>query len=141
MTPTDPPRDFRPPDWLQFIQLTPFERKWGSLGLTDDDLRALETVIISGPKRAPIVKRSGGLRKLRFGDPHSHRGKSGAFRVCYAYFEQYRTVALITIFGKKEKSDLSMADRKGIASVIAEIEHDLIQSQDRPRDRSRKPGG
>jgi hypothetical protein len=117
--------DFRPEDWLRFIQLTPFSRKWGKLGLTDDDLRMLEAAIMAGPTHAPVLKNAGGLRKMRFGNRSSNQGKSGAFRVCYVYFEKHGVVVLITIFGKNEKSDLSPADRNGIASIIRDIEHDL----------------
>jgi mRNA-degrading endonuclease RelE of RelBE toxin-antitoxin system len=102
-----------------------FSKKWGNFGLTDDDLRVLEIMIMSGPTRAPVVKGTGGLRKLRFGNQVANRGKSGAYRVCYVYFAEYKVAVLITIFGKNEKSNLTMADRNGIASVIRDIERDL----------------
>ena len=121
------PIEFRPEDWLRFVQLTPFSRKWSKLGLTDDDLRALEIAIMSGPTRAPLVEHAGGLRKMRFANKGSNRGKRDAFRVCYVYFTSYCVVVLITVFGKNEKSNLSMADRKGAASVIADIERDLAR--------------
>jgi len=62
---------------------------------------------------------------MRVGNRSSNQGKSGAFRVCYVDFEEHGVVVLITIFGKNEKSNLSSADRNGIASVIRDIEHDL----------------
>lgn len=121
------PFDFNPEDWLRFIQMPTFSKKWDKFGLTDDDLRALEIAIMIGPTMAPIVTGSGGLRKLRFGNQSANKGKSGAFRVCYVYFEEHKVVVLITIFGKNEKSDLTMADRHGIASIIKDIERDLAR--------------
>jgi hypothetical protein len=123
------PLQFRPEDWLRFVQLSTFSRKWGKLGLTDDDLRALEVVIMTGPSRPAVMRDSGGLRKIRFADESSGRGKSGAFRICYVYFAEYSVVVLITIFDKSEQCNLSVADRRGIASVIREIESDLAQER------------
>ena len=120
-------RQFRPEEWLRFVQLTSFSRKWGKLGLTDDDLRVLEIMIMMAPERPPVLKHTGGLRKIRFSGEGFNRGKSGAFRVCYVYFEEYHVAVLITVFGKNEKSNLSMADRRGIASVIYEIEQELAR--------------
>jgi hypothetical protein len=70
-------------------------------------------------------KNAGGLRKMRFDNRFSDRGKSGAFSVCYVYFEEQGVVVLTTIFGKNEKGDLSPADRDGSAAVIRVVEHDL----------------
>src|SRR4051812_15800968 len=43
---------------------------------------------------------TGGLRKLQFAERGAARGKSGAFRVCYAVFPEFGTVALVMVFGK-----------------------------------------
>ena len=59
-----PSTGINPSDWLRFVQLDPFTRKWTKLGLGDDDLRALEIFIMSASDRAPVVRGSGGLRKI-----------------------------------------------------------------------------
>lgn len=111
-----------PSDWLRFIQSQVFARDWASHGLTDDDLRALEVAIMTGPDRWPVMAGTGGLRKIRFADPHSNRGKSGSYRICFVYFEEYGSVWLVTLFGKNEKSNLTNADKNAIAKLIKEIE-------------------
>jgi len=111
-----------PTYWLRFIQSNSFAKDWADHGLTDDDLRTLELVILTGPDHWPIIKGTGGLRKLRFADPRANRGKSGSYRVCYVFFEPFGSVWLATLFGKNEKANLSAGDKKAIAQVIGEIE-------------------
>src|SRR4051812_39093620 len=94
---------FEPSDWLRFVQSHSFAGDWASYGLDDDDLRTLEIAIMACPDRWPVIEGTGGLRKIRFAAPGSNRGKSGAFRVCFVYFEEYGSVWLVTIFGKNEK--------------------------------------
>ena len=118
-------RIFRPEDWPRFIESRAFERKWSRLGLTDGDLALVQKMIMSDPKRAPVVRGTGGMRKLRFGDRKSGRGKSGAFRVYYAYFPTYGIVFLATVFGKNEADDLSDADKVALTSLVEIVEAQL----------------
>ena len=113
---------FDPSDWLRFIQLRLFESEWSDMALKDDALRALEITIMAGPTLHPVVPGTRGLRKLRFAEPGSHRGKSGSYRIGYAYFPDYHTVLLVTVWGKNEKADLVKADRNAIAAVIGEVQ-------------------
>ncbi len=120
-----PAHYFEPSDWLRFIHLGPFDRRWVALGLNDEDLRALQVLIMAAPDRHPIVKGAGGLRKLRFGRKDLGRGKSSAYRVCYVFFRSYSIVLLVTVYGIGEKSELSMEDRKAIAHITGLIEEQL----------------
>ena len=122
-----PANDFEPMDWLRFIHLTPFDRKWTKLGLDDHDLQVLQVAIMAGPDRLPVVPNSGGLRKIRFGRKDASQGKRGGFRVGYAYFPDNQIVVLITVYAKNESSDLSAADRRAIAGIIGLIKEQLEQ--------------
>ena len=104
---------------LRFVQLRPFEKKWSSFGLTDDDLCALELAILLGPEAPPVMQGTGGLRKVRFAP--EGRGKSGAYRICYALFRRYGMVFLVSVFGKSEKDNLTQAEKKEIAKLLREI--------------------
>jgi hypothetical protein len=117
--------EFDPTDWPQFIELPGFTRAWAALGLHDTDLRALQAVILSGPERHPVVAGTGGLRKLRFARPGEGRGKSGAFRVCYACYLQEGIVVLAMVYGKDEQADLTAAQRKDIAAALRTIGEEL----------------
>jgi hypothetical protein len=116
---------FRPEDWPRFVRFPAFTRDWERLGLDDAALRALESEILRGPDRTPIIRGTGGLRKIRFAEPGSGRGKRGAYRVCYVPFPEFGTIALVAIFGKTEKSDLTQADRRAIASMIKDYRAEL----------------
>jgi ribosome-binding protein aMBF1 (putative translation factor) len=120
---------------LRFIHLHLFDREWVELGLTDEDLRALQNAIASSPTRPPVVSGAGGMRKIRFAREGSGRGKSGAYRVGYAYYPAYRTIVLVTAWGKSERANLSQADYHAIARVLQEIEQLLQPGGDMTRER------
>ena len=62
--------------------LTPgFERSWAAMGLDDDDLRALQNLLIEDPDAGDVITGTGGARKVRI--PLEGRGKSGGGRVIY----------------------------------------------------------
>ena len=106
-----------------FIQSKEFSRKWDEMGFNDDDLRELERDIGQNPKKYPVVRGTGKLRKGRIAFPN--RGKRGSARFCYADFEFARTVLLVTIFSKKEKINISLKERKSIKEYLEMIEKDL----------------
>jgi mRNA-degrading endonuclease RelE of RelBE toxin-antitoxin system len=116
---------FEPEDWLRFVYLIPFQKRWEKLGLTDDDLRALEIAIMTDPKRPKVIVGTGGLRKIRFGDGKSGKGKSGGQRIYYTYFQSYSIVFVTAVFGKSEVDDLSDAAKAVMAALIKEIESQL----------------
>jgi hypothetical protein len=116
-------RDYAP----RFVSVGPFDRRWQALGLDDDDLRALEVAIQSDPDGPPLVRGTGGLRKIRFAPPGSGRGKSGSFRVGYAHFPHPGIVLLLQVWAKNEKADLSQAERRVVAVALARFE-DLIRT-------------
>ena len=123
--------------WLRFVWFPAFLRDWERLGLDGEDLRSLELEILEEPTRAPAIKGTGGLRKLRFSGRRSTRGKSGANRVCYVHFPEFGTIALAAVFGKNEKDDLSPADIRTIAVIIrayrAELETEFSSGLTRKR--------
>lgn len=116
---------FEPSKWLRIIHTTAFLRKWSSLGLGDDELLTLEVEILKGPDRQPVMKGTGGVRKIRFARSGEGRGKSGAYRVCYAYFAPHGMVFLLTAFRKNERENLSMAERNAIAAIIRDIKESI----------------
>lgn len=120
-----PAHDFEPSDWLRFILLEPFDRQWKRQGLNDQDLTALQISIMAAPEKAPIVKGTGGLRKLRFRRPDGNQGKSGGFRIGYVFFASFHIVLLVTLYRKDEEPELSMEDRKAIRQMIGLIEDQL----------------
>jgi hypothetical protein len=106
-----------------FIILPEFDKNWKSMGLSDEDLRRLENLILQNPEAGALMQGTGGLRKLRFA--LDNRGKSGSARVCYVDFIIQETVFLITAYPKNEKENLSKAERNTIHKLIEALEHTL----------------
>jgi hypothetical protein len=70
-------------------------------------------------KRVPSSREPGGVRKVRMRLPG--RGKSGGARVIYLYLENHAVIYLLTLYTKKEQTDLSPEQKKAISSVVEEI--------------------
>jgi hypothetical protein len=128
---------FDPEKWPRFVWFPAFLRDWERLGFDREDLRSLEIEVLKDPSRAPVIKGTGGLRKLRFSGRKSTRGKSGANRVCYVHYPEFGTIALVVVFGKNEKDDLSSADRHAVAAMIKAYGEELALDANRAKSSQR----
>ena len=122
-----PSHSLSPEDFLTFIELNWFTKDWDDLGLreSDDELCALQLMIMCDPTGYPVISGTNGLRKLRFAPAKWKVGKRGALRVAFVYFERFAVVLLVTLFQKNEKGDLTKDDLKLINGLIARIETEL----------------
>ncbi|WP_437228719.1 hypothetical protein SH661x_001046 [Planctomicrobium sp. SH661] len=107
-----------PVDLLHFIELKPFTRAWSSMKLGDDSLAGVQAEIMANPKLFPVVKGTGGLRKMRFSPDDWQTGKSGALRICYVYFEEFHIVTLNLVYPKTERLDLTSEEKKVVSEFI-----------------------
>ena len=123
------PAMMKPEDWLRFVQIDPFPRKWKEYDLNDDDLKALEIAIMVAPTRSPVIPGSNGLRKIRFAKNESGKGKRGSYRVFYVYFPEYGTVILWAILGKSDQADLSRNDITFLGQQIERLKGLLDRGQ------------
>ena len=106
-----------------FIETPTFTHRWAELGLGDDALRKLESILLFNPEIGDLVPGTGGLRKMRFS--LDNRGKRGGARVCYVDFVMNETVYLITAYAKNEQTDLSMQERNAIKKMITLLKQEL----------------
>jgi len=65
----DPHHIADPQGLLNFIHAHGFESDWKDIGLRDEDLWVMQLMIQADPEGSPVVKGTGGLRKLRFAPP------------------------------------------------------------------------
>ena len=79
-------------------------------------------------EKYPIMKGTGGLRKARIS--LDRKGKSGGARVCFVDFIFVETIYLITVYGKKEKDNLSKAERNLIKKMIDALKKTLWEVND-----------
>jgi hypothetical protein len=115
-----------PEDLLDFIELPAFTRRWGQLGLDDEqDLTALQLSIMANPTGAKPIKGTKAIRKMRFAPAKWQVGKSGAVRVLYVYFKEFGIVLLCLAYGKGEVANISDAVKKYLNKLVDEQEREL----------------
>jgi hypothetical protein len=112
-----------------FIQPLSFAGDWRRLGLTDEDLQALENEIMTRPDAGAVMRGTGGLRKMRFAPPSWRVGKRGAARVCYVAFVSLSKVYLLTVFPKNEKANLTPAERTHMRQWIARLHDQAVRDR------------
>lgn len=108
----------------EFVMLPEFEKCWKQMNLNDDDLKRLQSELLINSQNNPVIKGTGGLRKIRFA--FENTGKSGSARVVYVDFVIYDTIYLISAYPKNEKDNLSNAERNAIKTIIEKLEAQLI---------------
>ena len=81
--------------------------------------QAMEAAIAADPDGAPLIRGTGGIRKLRWAG--SGRGKRGGIRTIYFYHAGPDAIYLLTAYAKADREDLSTADRKVLSRLVAAI--------------------
>lgn len=103
-----------------FIELDSFRKAWEKYGLTDDDLRNLESDLILNPQMGQVISGTKGLRKIRVALPG--KGKRGGARVIYVNFEEYLYTIFLYFYPKNKDPDLSSEDRKLFSDLVGKLE-------------------
>lgn len=88
---------------LSFIETKLFSRLLGEY-LTDDEYALLQEALIESPERGSVVPGSGGVRKMRWGQPG--RGKRGGIRVIYYARTREGEIWMLTIYAKNEAENI-----------------------------------
>ena len=83
------------------------------------DRRAIEAAIVADPTAAPVIRGTGGIRKLRWAG--SGRGKRGGVRTIYFHQSEPETLYLLTVYAKADRDDLSPADKKVLSRLVSAI--------------------
>ena len=106
-----------------FVELPSFMARWKALDLTEDDLVRLELELLRDPKIGPVMKGTGGVRKMRFA--FTNQGKSGSVRVIYIDFEVYEKIFLLTAYAKADQANLTKGERNNLKGLVEQLELDL----------------
>lgn len=101
-----------------FIETPFFTSKWKSLGLTDENLRELQNILLDNPKFGDTISHTGGLRKIRIPMESKGKGKRGGARVIYVDIEVKETIYFINVYSKNEKTDLTPDEKKALKAVV-----------------------
>lgn len=105
-----------------FVELPAFERHRARY-LDDGAFGNLQQTLMQDPEAADVVKGTGGLRKMRFGDARRGKGKRGGLRIVYYWWAPGVQFWLFTLYDKDEMSDLTQKQRKAFKELLkAELE-------------------
>lgn len=105
-----------------FVELPAFA-KYRADYLDDDGFRGLQQSMLKNPEAGDVIEGTGGLHKLRHGDPRHGKGKRGGLRVIYYWWDGGRQFWLFTLYGKDEMEDLSADEKKLLKGMLkAELE-------------------
>ena len=95
-----------------------YERAIGKL-LSVAQRREMEAAIVADPDAAPLLRGTGGIRKMRWAG--SGRGKRGGIRTIYFHDAGPGAIYLLTAYAKADREDLTAADRKALSRLVAAI--------------------
>ncbi|WP_198588715.1 type II toxin-antitoxin system RelE/ParE family toxin [Alloalcanivorax mobilis] len=98
-----------------FIETPIFTKRLRDL-LDDESYSAFQRQLADHPDMGDVIQGTGGLRKIRVAS--SGRGKRGGARVIYYHFVSASRIALLLIYAKNEKDDLSPDERKALKRII-----------------------
>ena len=87
--------------------------------LSEEARRDMETAIVAAPDVAPVIRGTGGIRKLRWAG--SGRGKRSGIRAIYFWHAGPAAVHMLTAYAKADRRNLTAADRKALTRLVASI--------------------
>ena len=102
---------------MVIVETSIFTRQVTEL-LADDEYRALQTALVTRPALGPIIRGSGGLRKVRWG--MSGRGKRGGVRGIYYWAVQQERLLMLLLYAKSERDDLSPEQLRLLRQIVEE---------------------
>lgn len=110
-----------------FIEVPLFSKRWKEIGLGEEELRALQIMLLKDPESGPVMEGTGEIRKVRF--PLKNRGKSGSIRVCYTDFAEYEVTYLITAFEKKDQENLSDNEKIVLRKLVKALKEETARNR------------
>jgi len=107
-------------EWLTFVETTAFTKRLAALGL-EESLRELQLALIENPEAGDVEPATGGLRKVRLGDPTRGKGKRGGARVHYLWLSHTSVIYLIYVYSKNEATALTAEQKRELRAVVTLI--------------------
>ena len=100
------------------IELTPFKKCMKNYNLDDEDLTELKQQLI---ERAPEASLGSNIYKFRWAPSKWNRGSNKATRVIYVDIIKKAEVYLVTMYTKKDKSNLTPEELKNIKYIAKQL--------------------
>jgi len=100
-----------------FIETSIFTKELEKL-LSDDEYRMLQHNLVIRPTAGSLIKRTGGLRKIRWKSPG--KGKSGGLRIIY-YYDPPDKIYMLFPYKKSDQKDLTPNQVKTLSKLVKEF--------------------
>lgn len=94
--------------------------------LTAEDLEELYDYLSENPTAGPIIKSTGGVRKLRWSPKKSNKGKSGSLRILYHYSNNI-LVIILGAFSKSEMENISEAEKNTLKKILPKLIEQIME--------------
>ncbi|MFC1529571.1 type II toxin-antitoxin system RelE/ParE family toxin [Gemmatimonadota bacterium] len=110
---------------MVFVESIPFTQQREQY-LSDDELASIQADLIRRPRSGPVIKGTGGLRKLRVQLKSYGKGKRGGARLIYLYLPDRSRIHFLLIYGKEQVDDITQDQKKvlkGFADSIKKSEN------------------
>lgn len=103
----------------KFVYTIPFRKSWSMMGMTDDDLLALEEALLANPQLGDVIQGTNGARKMRV--QLEGRGNRGGGRVIYLDVFEAEQLFLLFAYPKNVQSDLTPEQKQAIRKIVEAI--------------------
>jgi hypothetical protein len=100
---------------MQTIVELPEFRSRAEKRLTDREREGVINYLAVHPLAGVLMQGTGGIRKFRWAS--GTKGKSGGVRIIYYFHNESIPLFLLSVFGKKEKANLTPTERNELAKV------------------------
>ena len=100
----------------EFVMVSIFDKLWDDMGLSDEDLREFQNMLIENPFAGSLIQGTGGARKILFA--LQVKGKSSGLRVIYFDVTHMRKIYLIICYSKGRQDDLTPEQKKQVKKII-----------------------
>ena len=103
----------------EFVYTETFRKCWKAMGLSEDDLKKLEEVLLENPKQRDVIEGTGGARKMRI--QIENRGKSGGGRVIYVDVFEKEKLYFLLAYPKSVQDNLTPDQKKQVRKLVEAI--------------------
>lgn len=98
---------------------TPWFLRDAASTLTEPERQELVAFLATNLEAGIVMAETGGIRKLRWGT--EGRGKRAGVRVILYYHSEALPLFLLNVFAKREKANLSKAQRNELRSLVRRL--------------------
>ena len=103
----------------EFVYTEPFRKCWKAMGLSEDDLKKLEEILLENPQLGDVIEGTGGARKMRI--QIENRGKSGGGRVIYVDVFEKEKLYFLLAYPKNIQDNLTPDQKKQVRKLVEAI--------------------